>query len=83
MQSAALSFLPWKQMTGKEERTFPARLDGHGGEGVYVIVDLREEQVGLLDLDFTVPANARWRSDMESIWPMDAAARQYGISLWR
>lgn len=59
MQSAALCFGSWRQVTGKQERTLPAELSVQEGDGVYVILDMEQEQAGLLDLDFSVPCDCQ------------------------
>ena len=55
MQRAALSPLPMQEMTGADGQT----LSADGGDGIYLILDLGEEQVGFLELDIELPCACR------------------------
>ena len=61
LHNAFLSWRDLKEMTGFRDRAIREGLTfaGEGGDGIYLILDLGEETVGFLDVDFTVDADCR------------------------
>ena len=63
MQYAALSYLPLHELTGLRSRpAFPSdsgvTFRADGGDGVYVLLDLGQEDAGLTDIDIELPEEA-------------------------
>ncbi|MBQ9131546.1 MAG: hypothetical protein IJX62_03635, partial [Clostridia bacterium] len=61
LQGASLSLRSLKDMTGSLDRTMRDGLElvAQDGDGIYLILDLGEETVGFLDVDFEVDADCR------------------------
>ena len=63
MQYAALAFLPHHELTGLRSRpSFPSDMgisfSADGGDGIYVLLDLGQEDTGLLDIDIELEKEA-------------------------